>query len=298
MAAMECYTLDVFTTKPFSGNQLGVVVIPKSNALTQSQKHRLTIEFNYSETIFISNDDESKPLEYTVGIFTIQGELPFAGHPTIGAGWHLMKRHPNASELVLHIKAGDVLVRREGDGVRLKVPSDFKTHPNYENPGIKARQPALGPEDYVDGASAGIPVASIVKGMTFYLLEVTSLDALGRFNVSAGDVTIPDGHLGEWKGFCGLYVFYRCEDESIRVRMFEGKFEDPATGSAASTLCGWLAEQKGDGKWAFDLVQGVEMGRRSEIKVFVDVEGGKVKNIKLAGTAVQVLEGKIQVPEL
>jgi len=82
----------------------------------------------------------------------------------------------------------------------------------------------------------------------------------------------------------------------LRTRMFHGPLEDPATGSAASELSAYLASQRGEGKWGFEIVQGVEMGRRSDIGVEVEVgEGGVVKRIVLGGGAVEVMHGQVSV---
>ncbi|KAF8915708.1 hypothetical protein CPB85DRAFT_1292951 [Mucidula mucida] len=291
-------TLDVFTTNEFYGNPLAVVHVLRVTALCNAQKQTIAREFNYSETIFLHEEEskvDSLPV-YPIDIFTITEELPFAGHPTVGGGWYLLQS-TKLDRVILRTKAGDILVRKEGDGVRLKVPIDFKTHAPYTHPFVKSFQKDLRAEDFVNGLDDALPVASIVKGMSFIFLELTSVEALEKMQPYAGRVTVPDAHLGEWKGFSCIYVFARTEGGIIRTRMFEGSIEDPATGSAASTLCAWLAEAKGDGHWSFDLVQGVEIGRRSEIQVFVEVADGKVHSVELAGAAVQIMEGNLKVPK-
>ncbi|KAF9025237.1 Diaminopimelate epimerase-like protein [Hymenopellis radicata] len=292
-------TLDVFTTNEFYGNPLAIVHVPYVVTLSNTQKQTIAREFNYSETIFL-HEEESKSdtiRVYPIDIFTVTEELPFAGHPTVGAGWYLLQS-TKLDRVIVRTKAGDILVRKEGDGVRLKVPIDFKTHAPYTYPLVKSFQKDLRAEDFVNGLDDALPVVSIVKGMSFVLLELTSVEALEKMQPYVERIKVPDAHLGEWKGFSSIYVFVHTEGGVIRTRMFEGSFEDPATGSAASTLCGWLAEAKGDGQWSFDLVQGVEIGRRSEIQVFVEVAEGKVQSVELAGDAVQVMEGKVKVPKV
>lgn len=102
----------------------------------------------------------------------------------------------------------------------------------------------------------------------------------------------------------GVYLFVRnaresCEEaDVVRTRMLIRDIEDPATGSAASALSGFLTlgdrEKKGFLR-QWKIVQGLEMGRRSEIGVKVELEGGKINTIELSGTAVVVSEGKIRV---
>ncbi|KAK0186441.1 hypothetical protein F5146DRAFT_936433 [Armillaria mellea] len=291
-------TLDVFTTTGFLGNPLAIVVLPSphSSQVSQQQKQNIAREFNFSETVFIYDQEESPEsgVTFPISIFMVSDEIPFAGHPTIGAGWYLLSK-TELDKITLRVKAGDILVTKEGDRVRLRVPSDLKVHEPYYKKMLKEKQFALEDKDYVNGAAGAEPVVSIVKGMSFIMIELSSVEALGKLQHYGEPITIPDEHLGDWKGFGALYAFVRTSDGTIRTRLLEGTFEDPATGSAASALGGWLGQSKGDGNWKFDIVQGVEMGRRSDITVFVSVSQGEVKSIELAGSAVQVMEGKLAV---
>ncbi|KAJ3927291.1 MAG: hypothetical protein NXY57DRAFT_1042546 [Lentinula lateritia] len=369
-------TVDVFTQTRFLGNPLAIVLLhhplsssdssdPKQQppVLTQHQKQLIAREFNLSETVFIhitqSNyDDPSAP--FVIDIFTTTEELPFAGHPTIGAGWFLTghERWRDRKEFKLDTRAGVILVSRiakipgpltspddsahaSAKLVKLRIPIDFKTHPPYNSALLstlksKLHQPQLEPGDYVNGVDGAEPVASIVKGMSFVLLPLRDEGSLSRIqpligiNDAVPGSLIPDEHLGDWKGFSSLYVFVvspSTESNSIfdniyddvdpvnpfihpiirlRTRMFQsGGFEDPATGSAASTLCGWFASQQQNavGRWRFEVIQGVEMGRESRIGVVVDVEREAnvdgnvvVKKIELVGGAVKITEGMVDIP--
>ncbi|KAH7872843.1 uncharacterized protein C8R40DRAFT_1071478 [Lentinula edodes] len=368
------HTVDVFTQTRFLGNPLAIVLLhhpssssdssdpkPRPPVLTQHQKQLIAREFNLSETVFIhitqSNyDDPSVP--FAIDIFTTTEELPFAGHPTIGAGWFLAghERWRDRKEFRLDTRAGVILVSRvtkipgpltsaddraraSAELVKLRIPIDFKTHPPYGSTLLSTLksslcQPQLEPEDYVNGVDGSEPVASIVKGMSFVLMQLRDEGSLSRIQplVGINDAVpgslIPDEHLGDWKGFSSLYVFVvsrSTESNSIfdniydddpvnlihpiirlRTRMFQsGGFEDPATGSAASTLCGWVASQQQNavGRWRFEVIQGVEMGRESRIGVVVDVEREAnvdgdvvVRKIELVGGAVKIMEGMVDIP--
>lgn len=285
--------LDVFSTTRFLGNPLAIVHIPAGVTLSQSQKQIIAREFNLSETVFLHEfSDYNTPT--AIDIFTTTEELPFAGHPTIGTGWYLLSQATQRDTVTLKTKAGVIPVLRNGERVALRVPIDFKEHIPFLPPNLKALQPQLDNKDYLNGMDGDEPLASIVKGMTFVLLELTSEEALAKLQPVPTRVTAPD--LGDWAGFLGVYAFYERSDGVVRTRMFDGTFEDPATGSAASTLAGWLAKKKGPGKWNFKIVQGVEMGRRSEIAVNVEINGdGSVLRIDLGGSAVEVMEGFIRV---
>ena len=292
-------TLDVFTSTLFLGNPLAIVHVPKDliNLLSQTQKQTIAREFNLSETVFMheGNPDDG-PIN--IDIFTTDAELPFAGHPTIGSGWYLLSRHLANDRVTLRTKAGDIPVVESRNGkIRLQIPIDFKIHPRYVHPRVKVLQPQLKDLDYINGLKGSEAVASIVKGMTFLLLPLTSEDALYRLQPPPERISMEG--LGEWDGFVGLYFFYKRDDGSLRTRMFDGPLEDPATGSAAAALAGWLAKEKGQGVWAFNFVQGVEMRRRSEVEVIVGVNASsEIEKVELGGSAVEVMEGTINWAQL
>ncbi|KAL1703248.1 hypothetical protein EV121DRAFT_281235 [Schizophyllum commune] len=311
-------TLDVFTDRPFIGNQLGVVRVPADTPLSQAQRAAIAREFNLSETIFVNEPVDGGDGSAVIVPINIHiedgGEIPFAGHPTVGGGYYNARRFPDR-EIVLRTLAGDMPVTRILDangnltGTRVGVAVDFKDHGHLETPRLAELQPGLTADDYVQRTAQGsdaevdiYPTASIVKGMTFVLLELASVDALARMSVFPTRVRPAHGALGDWEGLVGVYAFVRLAEEGnttkFRTRMMLGPLEDPATGSAASTLAGWLGKQKGPGSWKILITQGVEMGRRSEIEVNVKIaEGGVIESIQLGGSVCEVMEGNIVVPD-
>ncbi|KAF7303852.1 Phenazine biosynthesis PhzC/PhzF protein [Mycena indigotica] len=298
--------LDVFTSTPFIGNPLAIVLVPAKSSLSQEQKQLIAREFNLSETVFLHElEENTTESTFTIDIFTTTEELPFAGHPTVGSGFYLLSRWPHLEQITLHTRAGDIpVVRAPGGGVRLNAPIDFKVHPRLSISSVKELQPRLCDSDYLNGMSGSEGCASVVKGMTFLLLALSSEEALAQLQPYPTRLEIPAAErtsLGEWGvGFAGIYAFYEVPSNdgliSIRTRMFDGPLEDPATGSAACTLAGWLASQKGPGLHEFKIIQGVEMGRRSDITVAVDVDDmQRIKSIALEGEAVEVMEGAVHV---
>ncbi|KAK1222767.1 hypothetical protein PQX77_014376 [Marasmius sp. AFHP31] len=305
--SLEYDVLDVFTNIPFSGNPLSIVHIPEDEEdITQAQKQSIAREFNFSETVFLHHIRDGDILQVPattstsslkIDIFDPSSEIPFAGHPTIGTGWILLESCPGRESISLQTKAGLVPVSRDRQArkVRLRVPVDFKFHGTYHDPDIKSSSRLIS-EDFIRGKEAPEPVASIVKGMSFMLLELAGEDALGRFVPSSRKFTVGREVLGEWEGFTGLYLYTVLLDGKIRARMFEGSIEDPATGSAASTLAVYLAMEKGEGRWEFSITQGVEMGRRSEIEVTVEMgKDSTILSVELVGEAARVMSGKIYV---
>ena len=122
----------------------------------------------------------------------------------------------------------------------------FKVHAAQTIPSVKEAQPRLADSDYKNGSSGAEGCASVVKGMTFLLLALSSEDALARLQPYPRRLVIPNAEteLGAWGvGFAGTYAFFEKPEAdgvtTIRTRMFDGPLEDPATGSAACTLGGW-----------------------------------------------------------
>ncbi|KAK9349782.1 hypothetical protein V1523DRAFT_421830 [Lipomyces doorenjongii] len=305
-------TLDVFTSRPFAGNPLAVVKVPLAVSLTQVQKQIIAREFNFSETVFLherghSPSDDQDP-SWTMDIFTTTEELPFAGHPTIGAACYAMSA-VGAVRGKLNLKAGPVNVSYDFATrlARAAIPQDVHIHnTTVSAEQLLAMQPSL--EVRRDLTELGFldlpgsPVVSIVPGMTFVLVELPSLRSLATIGVSSGDVQVTLDPA--WSpSFVGIY-FYVLQSVAadgthhIRTRMMANGFEDPATGSAASAVAAFLAlkRHRGGGSLHFLMTQGVEMGRQSEISV--DVDSGldeSIRQITLAGTAVEVMNGCINL---
>src|SRR5271169_674947 len=104
--------LDVFTDRPLEGNQLAV--FSDARGLSDEEMQKLARETNLSETTYILPREEAVERQegHKVRIFTVNEELPFAGHPTLGTAWHLYQQSP-AEEIVLDLKVGKVPVRFE-----------------------------------------------------------------------------------------------------------------------------------------------------------------------------------------
>lgn len=303
---LEFLTLDVFTDTEYVGNPLAIVRVPKTVELAQSQKQLIAREFNLSETVFLhesSRPTDGSPPVVTIDIFTTDAELPFAGHPTVGSGWYLLKQvYPDLETVTLRTKSGDipvVLSATSPEKVRLRVAADFKSHPALVLPNLKSInvQPALVTADYKTGIDGPEPIVSIVKGMTFILLQLSSESALSKMQGYVHMPIMPAGHLGAWNGLYAVYAYFQKPDGLIRARLFiHSGGEDPATGSAACTLVGYLAGKKGPGEWQMEILQGVEMGRPSEITVVATVgEDGVLASVQLEGKAVEIMQGTLPV---
>lgn len=315
MSKLRYSTLDVFTHTRFGGNPLAIVHIPSGSQLTYEQKLSIAREFNFSETVFLYEPAPTADpgTEIEISIFTPTTELPFAGHPTIGTGFYIISGMAGIfttttapSRITLRTLSGAIPVQFdcEHHQTRLLVTHNVKVHPSFDCTALKAQQPQLATADFVNGLGAAEPVCSIVKGMNFFLLEFTSVDALARLQQFPGRVALPEGYLGDYDGLLGVYSYVRLGTLTsvdgavmtvrLQTRMFLGLVEDPASGSAASALGSYLAlTTAGRARVrVFEITQGVEMGRKSEIRVKVVLtEEGVVKEVELGGGAVGVMEG-------
>jgi PhzF family phenazine biosynthesis protein len=147
------------------------------------------------------------------------------------------------------------------------------------------------------------PIVSIVKGMTFVLVELETVEALEAVAVAGQGILIPGLDKGWDKTFIGTYFFVHTGKTpngaaTLRTRMIEGPLEDPATGSAASDLAAYLSmkEEHSNETLGFEIVQGVEMGRRSEILIQVEMgNDNSISKIFLEGGAVRVMDGRLEI---
>ena len=299
-------TVDVFTNTLFEGNQLAIVNLPHNATLNQDTKQAIAREFNFSESVFLY-DAAPNTLERRLDIFTTSEELPFAGHPVIGTICYVCQSsEPPVEGVKLLTKAGAIVGRfdRERKMAEADIPHSVRIHQAAASrKAILVSQPALGD---VTISGPDLPVVSIVKGLSFVLVELPS-ESLSRLEghsqkIGKDTVSLDEG----WSpSFTGVYYYVIvsrrdtfCE---IRARMLEESIgEDAATGSAASTLASFLALQDGKDNrtYTFAIEQGVEMGRASFINVKVELKaGGKgVKSVVLAGSTVLVMEGKLHLP--
>jgi trans-2,3-dihydro-3-hydroxyanthranilate isomerase len=304
---MRCrfITADVFTTRPLEGNPLAV--FPDARGLSDNLMQRIAREFNLSETVFVLPPDEPQNTR-CLRIFTPKAELPFAGHPTVGAAYVLaalgeIPLTGAETRIVLEEGVGPVpvLIRsEEGRPVFTqlsvaKLPEEGPTPPETSE---LAEMLSLAPDDVLSlgddhpqGFSCGGP---------FLFIPLRNRDALRRARLRL-DVW-EEILLGGWAR--EVYVFCREPElpgSHIRARMFAAELgigEDPATGAAVSALGGYLGIRapERDGTLAWIVEQGFEMGRPSLLHLEVDKRGGEITAVRVGGSSVLVSEGTMEVP--
>jgi trans-2,3-dihydro-3-hydroxyanthranilate isomerase len=295
--------LDVFTETPLAGNPLAVV--HEADGLPVEAMQRIAREFNLSETIFLKAAAANDPHTVPARIFTPAAEIPFAGHPTIGALVALTLKRvadgaPATSSMVaLDVPAGRVRgVVTPLDEMCAKAEFDVPRLPELYHAAPEAERVAaalsLSPADV--GGSLPVSVAS--AGVAFTFVPLTSLDALERARVDTARhaETFPEEH-------AAVFVFATGPAggaADFRARMFapnHGITEDPATGSAVAAFAAVLAGygHLPDGEHVRRIHQGVEMGRPSEIGLEISIQDGEIHAVRLSGAAVRVAEGALLV---
>ena len=297
------HTLDVFTNRRFGGNPLAVVL--GADALTTEQMQTITREFNLSETIFVMKPEDPANTA-KVRIFFPGGEMPFAGHPTVGCAVLLaeMKYKTGCSfetEIRLEENAGlvPVKVSRIGDHPRAQfiapvVP--FAVDLPLPSIDLVAKALSLEPGD-IGFENHSFRVHQ--GGPRFFHVPVKTREALARCVVAEPHWSAMITDLG----VDNAYVYTRGGDNPkthFRARMFAptgGIPEDPATGSATALLAAQLlkAEALKDGTHKWRLEQGYEMGRPSDLFLEADVAGGALKAVRVAGQAVKVMQGTLEI---
>ncbi len=268
--------VDVFCSEPFTGNPVAVVL--DAAGLTTEQMRRVALWANLSETTFVL--PASRPgADYRVRIFTPAGELPFAGHPTLGTchAWLEAGNSPAAGDgaVVQECAAGLVPVRRTEAGLAFAAPPLVRSGP-VDEPLAEQVAAELG----VSRAGiAGIQWADNGPGWIAVLLP------------DAGAVlALRPGRISHDIGVAGLYP--PGSECAAEVRCFfpvNGMaVEDPVTGSFNASLAQWLC---GAGLLAAPYVasQGTAIGRRGRVHVSRGQDGA----FWIGGAAVTRVSGEI-----
>ena len=293
MRAYDFETLDVFTDQKFAGNPLAVVM--NGEGLSDEEMQTITREFNLSETTFVlppENPDHTA----RVRIFTLGYEMPFAGHPTVGASIAIAKARGLTGDLMLELNAGLFPVRVDISGEA--------AFAEFQNPNLPEEIGAAPSADALE-ATLSLPAGSldrdaarprIISAGVPYLCACADLDIVRKAQVRRD--AFEDLGIDET---VGVYLYARggeTPEANFHARMFDphaGILEDPATGSAASALPGQIAlsEELDDGEHCWVIEQGYEMGRPSRIMARVETNGGKIRSVRIGGNAVPMQRGRL-----
>ncbi|MFF4892964.1 PhzF family phenazine biosynthesis protein [Micromonospora chersina] len=285
MSTLAYEIVDVFTDRPFAGNPLAVVF--GGEGLATEQMQALAVEFNLSETVFVLPPTQVGAT-YRARIFTPAEELPFAGHPSVGAAVTASRRGLfDVGRITQECGAGVLPIEVTPTGATLTggtptLGPELDPEPLLEMAGLTAADHA-GPAPRVAGC-----------GLEFPYLPVRP-DAVARARVNTA--------AAERYGVEHVSVFsWDADSQTAHARVFVpglGVPEDPATGSAALGLGVWLVASgllPGEGRSEYAVRQGIEINRPSALACTVTAAGGVAVGATVAGHVMPVARGEIAVP--
>ncbi len=288
-------TVDVFTTQRFGGNPLAV--FPDAARLSDRQMQQLATEFNLSETTFVLPPADDRHTA-RVRIFNRSHEMPFAGHPMVGTAFVLARRAAHRCDrFQFEVPAGVVTVRLSyaGDdvqGAEIDAPQPLTLGVTLEAAAI-AGCVGLRPQDVL---VAHHPPTLATVGNTYVIAEVEAARLEAAVPDLAGFRRLLDATAG-LDGRFSLYLYARTGEAALAARMFAplvGTYEDPATGSAATPLAALLLSLSGRERAAFDIHQGVTMGRPSLLRATAWRAPDGIR-ASVGGACVPVLAGEATV---
>lgn len=298
----DFWRVDVFTDVPLTGNPLAVY--PRATGLSDAEMLAITREMNLSETTFVL-PARSPSAHYRNRIFTPRGEIPFAGHPSIGTAYVAaledLVPHPDGISVVyqeveigilpleLQVEAGKVqkVVMTQGDptlGQRLSGVENLAKALGVKSRdiGIKKLRPQI--------ASTGLPSLQV---------PLRSLDVVRGLDPDMKALTKILAKFGPHTACYAFALEAELPDAHVHARSFsplDGVPEDPATGSAAGACGAYLAANGRLPASSFVIEQGIEVHHASRIEVTVEAEGLVPKSIKVGGRVTPLIRGSLRLP--
>ena len=283
--------VDVFTDRALAGNSLAVFL--DGRGLSTEQMQALAREMNLSETTFILPGDDAakKTGGVRVRIFTVQEELPFAGHPTLGTAFAL-RGESGASEVLLDLNVGTVPVRFSEDSPRPAFGEMTQKNPEFgvfHNMEDVVRLTNLDAADFDNST----PIQTVSTGLPYTVVALRSLKAIQKLRL---DLDRAAEYLERSGGKFFYFVCRETVDPKARLhaRMIFYNGDDPATGSAAGCCAAWAVAH---GVAASDeqilIEQGLEVHRPSSIFVRANKQDNQVVNVRVGGNCVEVLRGEV-----
>jgi trans-2,3-dihydro-3-hydroxyanthranilate isomerase len=286
--------VDVFTDRALAGNSLAVFL--DGRGLSSEDMQALAREMNLSETTFILPGEAAadKNGAVRVRIFTVQEELPFAGHPTLGTAF-VLRGQSGAPEVRLDLNAGVIPVRFTEEAARPVFGEMTQKDPEFgavHDMESVARLTGLSVADF----DSSVPIQTVSTGVPFTICALRSLKTLQNLGLDFKRVAEYLARSG------GKFFYFVCRETvdpkaRLHARMLFYGGDDPATGSAAGCCSAWMVAQ---GVAASDehvlIEQGLEVHRPSSIFVRAEKKDNQVVNVRVGGNCVEVLRGEVTIP--
>ena len=282
---------DVFTSQALEGNPLAV--FPDGRSLSDNEMQAIAKEMNLSETTYILPRDAATEKErgVRVRIFTVEEELPFAGHPTLGTAFAL-RGNTGAEEIKLELNVGTIPVRFEekpGEPAFGEMRQNDPVFGQIHDPKKIAQVSGIPAADI----DTELPIQTVSTGIPFTILPLRGLKQIQRLQIN-------QARASEYLTASGGKFFFCVSRETVdpaarlhaRMQFYNG--EDPATGSASGCAAAWMVQHgvaKTDERVLIE--QGIEMKRPSRIFVRASRSNDRVVNVRVGGNVVEVLRGEL-----
>jgi trans-2,3-dihydro-3-hydroxyanthranilate isomerase len=276
---------DVFTERPMAGNQL--CVVPDSSGMSAELMQAVAHEINFSESTFVS---EASGDRYAMRIFTPGGELPFAGHPSLGTMFVLASQGKVSSPATQVVQAGEFAIEADPSigFARMRQHAPDFAEP-FDDRELLARAAGIDVGD-LHPTLVAQPVST---GIHHLMVPAASREVVAHAQQSP--VAVKEAL--EKAGGDAFYLF-AVDDKGAKARLFDVQYgigEDPATGSAAGPLGAYVVHHGAHGPGRIEIEQGVEIGRPSTLIVDVEPDGDTL-SIHVGGGVAIVGEGVFDVP--
>ncbi len=285
--------IDVFAKRPLEGNPLAV--FPDARELGDDEMQAIAREMRLSETTFVIPREKS--IEEKKGIrtriFTVNEELPFAGHPTLGTAW-VLKGDQEEAEIILDLNVGPVPVRfssHDGKSFGEMTQPDPKWGMTHKPDQVAA---ALGIER--SDLEMSSPIETVSTGNPFVIVPFRSLEKLRNLRPNLADM---ENYLtsSDAKYFYLVSKETENKEAGLHTRMIFYGGEDPATGSAAGPAAAWMLRHD----WIRPeqllwIEQGLEVSRPSQIFVRAGGSRDNPKQIRVGGLCFGAIQGEITLP--
>jgi len=297
--ACDYAIVDVFAEKPLEGNALAVFT--DARGLSTADMQAIARETNLCETTFILPRDPEVERErgVHVRIFTVQEELQFAGHPTLGTASWLHLNHPvfsGAGTVTLDLRVGPIPVsfaaQPDGPGVYGTMRQNDPIFGEIHDPAAIAAVLGLSPSDL----DPGLPIQTVSTGMAFCIVPLRSLEVSTRLAIPQ---PLAQAYLARSDAkffFCiARAAAVSSANWHNRMQFYNG--EDPATGSASGCAIAYLVRH-GLASSGQPVVfeQGVEMLRPSRIYTQATLDNGRVTGVRVGGRTIPIATGRLFLP--
>lgn len=279
MRSVSFQVLNVFAETRFGGNPLAV--IEDATALREDELMPICQQFNLSETTFIYPPEGAGVAK--VRIFSPDGEMAFAGHPTLGTSHVLRELEAMGDAFAIELKAGLIPVRAEKDRWELRA-----------NPGVSREAPspdAIAKMLHLSEAAIGEGARWVSTGTEQLLVPIRDLTALRAAHPDfEGLSSVGTNRAGR----ANVSLFF-IDGQHVTSRYFwlHGREvrEDPGTGSAAANLGAWLVERGARGPQAWTIEQGHQTGRLNQLRLRLDAE----QHVHVGGRVIPLMRGTISL---